>query len=107
MDPIDFRNETWESIQGRIIGLRLAVLDSWRRLGPGTTREVAARAGIDILSFRPRTTELFQLGFLVLVESAHGHEGIYQALSASEAHHQFLVRHFPKEIQPELKLKNE
>lgn len=79
MKPVDLRNATWESIQDRIAGLRLAVLSAWRAHGPGTTRDVSARSGIDILTFRPRSTELFQLGFLKLVGQLDG-EGLYEAL---------------------------
>lgn len=109
MKATDYRNETWEALQSRVNALRRAVLDAWIAFGPGTTREVAARAGMDILTFRPRTTELHQLGFVTLdeTEKPHGHEGIYRALTEAEALAEFSRRqreargHF---IQPELKL---
>lgn len=86
MKPVDYRNETWESLQTRVHGLRLAALNAWRQHGPGTTRAVAARSGIDILTFRPRTTELFQLGLLALVNAdERGSEGRYRALTPAEA----------------------
>lgn len=69
MKPIDFRNETFEAIQSRLVDLRRTVWEAWMQHGPGTTREVAKKSGIDILTFRPRTTELFQLGLVVLVDS--------------------------------------
>ena len=64
MTPVDIRNETWESLQARVTGLRLAVLDAWRLHGPGTTRDIAARSDMDLLTFRPRTTELVELGLV-------------------------------------------
>ena len=64
MNPIDYRNATWTELQGRITRDRQAALDAWVKYGPGTTRAVATAAGIDLLTFRPRTTELFQLGYL-------------------------------------------
>jgi hypothetical protein len=87
MIPADFRNATWDKIQERIEGLRLTVYEAWQKYGPGTTREVAARAQIDLLTFRPRSTELFQLGLLRLVEREHNHEhqGIYEAVPMAEA----------------------
>lgn len=83
MEPIDLRNETFASLQARLTGLRAAVLATWRRHGPGTTHQLSARSGINILSFRPRTTELLQLGLLELV-GRDGTNGIYQAIPQAE-----------------------
>lgn len=81
MKPIDYRNETWESLKERLSGLRQDVYTAWQVYGPGTTREVAAKAGIDILTFRPRTTELFQMGFVEVVADAQSvGEAVYQAV---------------------------
>ncbi|PTY03911.1 hypothetical protein DB346_02935 [Verrucomicrobia bacterium LW23] len=81
MKPVDFRNETFAQLQERFTGLRRAVYMAWMHWGPGTTREVSVRAKIDILTFRPRTTELFQLGFLELVEhQPTGTEGVYRVV---------------------------
>lgn len=105
MTPLDLRNETWESLQSRVHGLRLRVLNAFRLYGPGTTRDVARRIGMDILLFRPRTTELYQLGFLRLMDRA-GHHGVYQALSDSEAMALFQQRkqETAAGYQPELNL---
>lgn len=106
MKPIDYRNETWDAIQERIAGMRLAALNAWRAHGPGTTREVARRSGIDILTFRPRTTELYQLGFLMVSEipkSSGPHEGVYQALADDEVRAAFYRNQSPSR-QPELNL---
>lgn len=110
MKPIDHRNETWEALQERVQGLRLAVLDAWRAHGPGTTREVARRSGIDLLTFRPRTTELVQLGLVQLVPTTQhlGREGIYRALDPAEALSVFADRKasaFGGPIQAQLALK--
>ncbi len=87
MQPIDYRTANWTDLQALLQGLRLSVLEAWRTHGPGTTREVSQKSGIDILTFRPRTTELYQLGFIMIVETtAHrAHEGEYRALSDGEA----------------------
>jgi hypothetical protein len=92
MDPIDYRTVTWKELQDRITGLRYRVYRAWQELGPGTTREIAARSGIDILTFRPRSTELYQLGFLILDDTEGGNEGRYRAATAHEAHENFLSR---------------
>ena len=101
MQPIDYRTANWNDLQALLQGLRLSVLEAWRQHGPGTTREVSEKSGIDILTFRPRTTELYQLGFIAIVEDSipstvqpfnfssvpacRGHEGTYRALSDGEA----------------------
>jgi hypothetical protein len=46
--------------------MRKACYEAWVVYGPGTTREVAAKAGIDLLTFRPRSTELLQVGLLII-----------------------------------------
>lgn len=107
MTPLDLRNETWESLQARVIGARRTVLNAWRNLGRGTTRDLSARAAISILQVRPRTTELVQLGLVRLVDQI-GHEGVYEALPDAEGWKKFeadraeaIARH---EYQPEMKL---
>lgn len=132
MRPIDYRNDTWANVQSHVVGLRLQVWSAFRRHGPGTTRAIADKSGIDILTLRPRATELYQLGFLALVEDPGGNEsgplgkrrdarssregsgeqcggiaseGIYTALSREEAERIFFAkRRDAIGFQPELKL---
>ena len=87
MQPIDFRNENFAQIRSRLSAQREAVHRAWLAHGPGTTREIAAKSGMDILSFRPRTTELFQLGLVVEISGnieqptsnpEHRNEGTYR-----------------------------
>lgn len=95
MKPIDFRNETFASLQHRIAGSRAAVYAAWAQHGPGTTEEVCARWTPDpraILSFRPRTTELYQLGFIACTEEecpsplhSHSRGARYRALTHAES----------------------
>src|SRR5947209_4551709 len=99
MMAIDYRNETFEQIRGRCDGLRRQVYEAWQKFGPGTTRYVATLARMDLLTFRPRTTELVQLGLVCLDDSSStvpspsprpspqgrgrreriAHEGVYRA----------------------------
>ncbi len=88
MTTTDLSLLTWEAIQPLLRGRRLRVLETWRTHGRGTTQQMAARAGISILTFRPRTTELLQLGLLTLVDHA-GTEGIYEAVPAEMAREAF------------------
>jgi hypothetical protein len=85
MKPIDFRLATYESLQERINDSRAGVLAAWRKFGPGTTAVVAEAAGISILTLRPRSTELFQLGFICLNDlQPYVGEGVYRAREATE-----------------------
>jgi hypothetical protein len=85
MKPIDFRNATFADVRNRIIGQRYSVLEAWRVHGPGTTAELAARSGLSILTLRPRTTELVQLGYVMLCEEQRpGHEGTYRVRTDDE-----------------------
>ena len=90
MNPIDLRNETWESLQKYLTGMRLAVLHAYRTHGPCTTRELANRIEMDLLTVRPRTTELLELGMLRLVGRRES-EGVYEYIPAGEAREMFLA----------------
>ena len=90
MTPIDIRNTTYDALKG---SLRLRLIDCfrvWCAHGPGTTRAVAAEAGWDLLSLRPRTTDLYDLGLVELVGHQRGEGGIYRARDQAqwEAWHQ-------------------
>lgn len=91
MQPVDFRNTTFASLQAKLAGQRAEVLSTWHRFGPGTTAEVCAKSQFSILTFRPRTTELFQLGFIRLdgtpqsaLRTPKSHEGVYRARTTEE-----------------------
>jgi len=83
MKSTDFRNATFESIRKDLEGLRLQVYEAWVQHGPCTTRQLAQRCGVDLLTVRPRTTELIQLGLLEPCndrpQNIDGHEGFYRA----------------------------
>ncbi len=85
MKPLDFRLATFADLQERLQGQRAVVLRAWQEHGPYTTHGLAAASGISILSLRPRTTELFQLGFICLADEqpAKG-EGVYRVRTDAE-----------------------
>lgn len=91
MSPIDLRNATFRDITARLVNLRASIYEALIDHGPCTTRQLARDCGIDLLTVRPRVTELYQLGLAVLVESDH-HEGIYRALTLAEAEAAFDAR---------------
>ena len=99
MKPVDFRNENFAALKSRLTGLRAVVLAAWQAHGPGTTRAVAKCSGIDLLTFRPRSTELFQLGAICLVEPgglgstrAHPTSSLSSSLSSSDGAHEGVYR---------------
>jgi predicted transcriptional regulator len=88
MTPIDIRNETWESIQGRLQAERQKVYFALLDAGETTTRDLAARMGWERDNVRPRVTELLQMGFVDLVrKDAAG--GVYRALTFAQARARF------------------
>jgi predicted transcriptional regulator len=91
MSPIDLRNATFRDITARLISLRASIYEALLEHGPCTTRQLAAACGIDLLTVRPRVTELHQLGLVVLEDTDH-HEGIYRALTLAEAESAFNAR---------------
>lgn len=91
MVPIDFRNATWRDIQGRLVSLRASVYEALLEFGPCTTRELTKYCDVDLLTIRPRMTELVQLGFAECLDERGG-EGTYRALTTTEAEAMFHAR---------------
>jgi hypothetical protein len=78
MKAIDYRNHTWEALRSRLSGLRMQVYTAFVHHGPGTTWQISDKSGISILTLRPRTTELLQLGFIEILEgSENSREAVY------------------------------
>ena len=85
MNPSAFRNNCLENLLYRLSAGRTLVYRGWLAHGPGTTREVANKSNIHLLFFRPRTTELYQMGLITLDEiQPKGCEGRYRVTTASE-----------------------
>lgn len=102
MKPIDFRNENFEALRGRLADKRERVWMDWQHYEMAkemsgqsvvigsTTREVCEHMERDILQFRPRCTELYQIGALMLCETQNAepgtrnHEGRYRLRTTDE-----------------------
>lgn len=84
MTTIDLRNATFESLRQDLNEKRMEVYRAWVLHGPATTRQLAEKSGIDILSVRPRTTDLCDLGLVKLVDAERGYEGIYAAVTKEQ-----------------------
>ena len=96
---------TFKDLQRWLVHLRLSVYEALLEHGPCTTRELATACHIDLLTVRPRMTELLQCGFVVDISKAgSGHEGIYRALTLAEAEAAFNERQRVAEEQMEMTL---
>lgn len=84
MKPTDLRNATWREVCAHLTEDLVRVHLAWQAYGPGTTREIAQKAGISLLTLRPRTTDLYKLGLVVLVDQEKAN-GIYAARTREEA----------------------
>ncbi|HEY1048191.1 MAG TPA: hypothetical protein VGE39_00495 [Prosthecobacter sp.] len=91
MRPIDYSIATFRQISDQLVGLRASVYDALMEAGPSTTRQLAQVSGIDLLTVRPRITELLQLGLVTCLEE-DGREGRYQALTIAQAQDLFHER---------------
>jgi len=83
MKPVDFRNANFAALRDGMARQRLRVYRAWQAHGPATTSELARESGISILSLRPRTTELLELG-LLRVARVKDREGVYTVTSEAE-----------------------
>jgi hypothetical protein len=89
MKPIDIRNVNFDQLVAGLAAKRADVWRAWIVHGPCSTRDLSELAHLDILSLRPRTTELYQCGLVMLVDYMPGGagicgEGVYQARTAAE-----------------------
>ncbi len=86
MTPADLRDKQWHEVLTHVTDDMVKVHGAFlRHGGPGTTREVAQASGISLLTFRPRTTDLYKLGLVELV-GTRGNEGLYAYRSSDQAH---------------------
>ena len=83
MKPTDVRDQNFNGLIAGLDAGRMRVYNAWCNHCPGTTRGVAMRSGIDILTFRPRSTELYQAGLLMIIDSIDG-QGIYRVRLSNE-----------------------
>ena len=85
MKPTDLRNLCWRDVLTHVTEDMVRVHLAWQAHGPGTTREVAQRSGISLLTFRPRTTDLHALGLVELVGDKGAEGGIYAHVERAHA----------------------
>jgi len=81
---VEIRDELWETLESRLEGDRRRVYDAIQMWGPCTTRQAAEHCALDLLTVRPRATELLQVGLIELC-GKDGHEGQYRAVRIEDA----------------------
>jgi hypothetical protein len=80
MKPVDLRAATFVSVRQGLSQSFKDVYTAWVTFGPGTTREVSQKSGVDLLTLRPRTTDLYHLGLVELWGAERGSEGVYKSV---------------------------
>ena len=78
MLPTDISCQNFAEMRSHLGECRERIYRAWLRFGPCTTKELSGLSGENLLTLRPRTTELLQVGALELV-GADGANGIYTA----------------------------
>jgi hypothetical protein len=88
MKPTDLRNANWREVLTHVTEDMARVHNAWLQHGPGTTREVAELSHIPLLTLRPRTSELYALGLVDMIDSTaenHSTAGVYRHCAHAEA----------------------
>lgn len=84
MQPTELSTKTFQSLKADYLhGCRMELYESLLMHGPATTRDLAHRTGIGILTVRPRITELVRQR-LVVLDGPRGREGVYRAVTESD-----------------------
>ena len=78
------RDLTWSEIRDTLAGTRELVWGWLLSHGPATTTTIAANLHLNLLTVRPRVSELCAWGFAECVGREH-REGSYKALTVAEA----------------------
>lgn len=80
--PTEIRDGMFAQIRPSTHQMNSLVWELLGKHGPCTTRQLADRSGLSILSVRPRVTELLQMG-LVALTGREGREGVYSQVPSS------------------------
>ena len=85
MNTLTIRNEQFERLSPKMQESLCEVLQAWRAHGPGTTADVAEKAGLNLLTLRPRTCDLKAMGLVRLQGRCKvSHSGIYRLATEAE-----------------------
>lgn len=93
MNPatLNLRDANFESLRDSLEEKLREVYHAFVAFGPCTTRQLADAARMNILSVRPRTTDLLRVGLLALSGEVKGpsgrKEGVYEATTPAEWAH--------------------
>jgi hypothetical protein len=84
LTPENIRKLAFDEVLGWVNEERQAVYDALAQREPCTTRSLAEGMGHDLLTVRPRVSELLDLGLVELTGRIR-HEGLYRAVPLQEA----------------------
>lgn len=82
MKAVEIRDANFEQLRGGLREKLRRVYEAFAAAGPCTTRQLAEATGMDILSVRPRATDLERLGLLALRGAVTGPGGRREGLWA-------------------------
>jgi hypothetical protein len=97
----DISLDNYDQLSGSLDGFRKIVHAWLMSHGPATTRQIAHGTGLDILTVRPRVTELMQAGLADLHGKVH-REGMYRGVSIDTAWQRVLAARAEKEGKAQL-----
>ena len=80
LDTEELKRDNWRSMRPQLPEMLIRCYEAWKVHGPGSTKDIAAHSGIPLLTLRPRTTQLYKLGYVRLVGRLN-RDGIYRASS--------------------------
>jgi hypothetical protein len=87
MTAAQIRDMSWATVRRHLVGPRVTVYEWLLANGPATTMAIAAGTRINLLTVRPRVTELCHMGLAALAGDCRrrNHEGIYAAIPMTQA----------------------
>lgn len=107
MTATDIRNANFDQLRDTLEEKLREVYEAFACHGPCTTRQLADAARMDILSVRPRATDLLHLGLLAVSGSVVGpsgrKEGRYEATTPEEWQ-RWRQQNFPTDSQLQMGL---
>lgn len=86
LTPAEIRDAGWEQIRSSWLNdAMMEVHAAYETHGPVTTQGLADLSGINVLTVRPRTTDLMKVGLVECVGRVKGQGGLYQAVPFEKA----------------------
>lgn len=106
MNPAALRNTNFESLRASLADRCADVYRAFTEHGPCSTAQLAERTGIGLLSLRPRTTDLHDLGLLCAAgeRMENGKRATIYAVTDRATWQQWRAENFPADGQLQMGL---